>query len=169
MIAMARVKIGPAEPDHNSLEVELARLRDLDLKGLRARWQSVTGREAPPHLPRHLLFAMVAYRIQAEVLGDLDPDTVRLLKNVWSSRSGPEVGPLTDALDQRRRELLPGTILTREWNGHNHRVMAVAKGFAWEGQIYDSLSKIAYAITGTRWNGPRFFGLRDKKPAEAKQ
>ena len=166
---MARVKIGPAEPDHNSLEVELARLRDLDLKGLRARWQSVTGREAPPHLPRHLLFAMVAYRIQAEVLGDLDPDTVRLLKNVWSSRSGPEVGPLTDAFDQRRRKLLLGTILTREWNGHNHRVMIVAEGFAWEGQTYHSLSKIAYAITGTRWNGPRFFGLRDKKSAEAKQ
>ena len=123
----------------------------------------------PPHLSRHLLFAMVAYRIQAEALGDLDADTVRLLKKVGSARSGPEVSPITDAFDQRRRELLPGTILTREWNGHNHRVMVVAEGFAWEGQTYESLSKIAYAITGTRWNGPRFFGLRDRKPAEVKQ
>ncbi len=166
---MARVKIGPAAPDQNSLEVEIARLRDLDLKGLRARWSSVTGREAPPHLPRYLVFAMVAYRIQAEALGDLDADTVRLLEKVGSARSGPEVSPLTDAFDQRRRELLPGTLLTREWNGHNHRVMVVADGFAWDGQTYDSLSKIAYAITGTKWNGPRFFGLRDKRPAEAKQ
>ena len=157
------------EPTDQTLEREIAQLRDLELKGLRARWQSVTGREAPPHLSRHLLFAMVAYRIQAEALGDLDRDTVRLLKKIGSARSGLEVSPLTDAFDQRRRELLPGTILTREWNGHTHRVMIVSEGFAWEGQTYDSLSKIAYAITGTKWNGPRFFGLRDKRPAEAKQ
>ena len=65
--------------------------------------------------------------------------------------------------------LLPGTVLTREWNGHNHRVMVVSEGYTWDGQTYDSLSKIAYAITGTKWNGPRFFGLRDKWPAEMKQ
>ena len=112
---------------------------------------------------------MVAYRIQAEALGDLDADTVRLLRNVGAARSEPEVGPLTDAFDRRRRKLLPGTVLTREWNGHNHRVMVVAEGFAWEGRTYDSLSRIAYAITGTKWNGPRFFGMRDKKPAEVQQ
>jgi hypothetical protein len=66
-------------------------------------------------------------------------------------------------------ELLPGTVLTREWSGHNHRVMVVSEGYTWDGQTYDSLSKIAYAITGTKWNGPRFFGLRDKRPAEMKQ
>jgi hypothetical protein len=156
-------------PIEETLETEIAHLRGLGLKGLRARWQSVTGRAAPPHLPRHLLFAVVAYRIQAEALGDLDADTVRLLRNVGAARSQPEVGPLTDAFDRRRRKLLPGTVLTREWNGHNHRVMVVAEGFAWEGRTYDSLSKIAYAITGTKWNGPRFFGMRDKKPAEVQQ
>ena len=166
---MRRSKSVVQEPIDHTLEWEIAQLRGLDLKDLRARWQSVTGREAPPHLSRHLLFAMVAYRIQAEALGDLDADTVRLLKKVGSGRSGPEVSPLTNAFDQRRRELFPGTIITREWNGHNHRAMVVAEGFAWEGQTYDSLSKIAYAITGTKWNGPRFFGLRDKTPAEAKQ
>ena len=105
---------------------------------------------------------MIAYRLQADALGDLDAETLRLLKRVGSARSDTEVAPLTDAFDQRRRELLPGTVLTREWNGHIHRVMVARDGFAWEGRTYDSLSKIACAITGTKWNGPRFFGLRDK-------
>lgn len=152
-----------------SLEEEIARRRGLELKGLRARWQSVTGREAPPHLSRHLLFAIVAYRIQAEALGDLDAETLRLLKKIGSSRSDTQIVPLTDAFDQRRQELLPGTVLAREWNGQTHHVMVVNEGFAWEGNSYDSLSKIAYAITGTKWNGPRFLGLRDRRTAEATQ
>jgi hypothetical protein len=114
-----------------SLEEEIAHLRGLKLKGLRARWLSVTGQEAPPHLSRQLLFAIVAYRLQAEALGDLDAQTLRLLKKIGSARSGTEVIPLTDAYDQRRQELLPGTILTREWNGQTHRVMVVKEGFAW--------------------------------------
>ena len=56
----------------------------------------------------------------------------------------------------------PGTVLGREWNGEMHRVAVLAEGFAWNGNTYPSLSKIAFAITGTRWNGPRFFGLREK-------
>jgi hypothetical protein len=58
--------------------------------------------------------------------------------------------------------VMQGTILTREWSGRAYRVAVLADGFAWNGKIYPSLSKIAFAITGTRWNGPRFFGLRDK-------
>lgn len=115
-------------------------MRGLDLKGLRSRWQSVTGRTAPPHLPRHLLFAMIAYRIQAEALGDLDPQTLRLLKKIGSARSGIELTPLTDAYDQRRQELLPGTVLTREWNGQLHRVMVIKEGFAWGDRTYDRKS-----------------------------
>lgn len=146
-----------------SLEQEIAHLRDLELKGLRARWRSVTGREAPPHLSRQLLFAMLAYRIQAEALGDLDPETLRLLQKIGASGSDDDVGALTDAFEQRRRSLLPGTILTREFNGETHRVMVVKNGFAWNGRTYSSLSTIAHAITGTKWNGPRFFALRDRK------
>lgn len=141
-------------------------MRDLDLTGLRARWRNVTGREAPPHLPGHLLFAMLAYRIQAEMLGDLDAETLRFLKRLGASGTNDDVAPLTDAFNQRRRGLLPGTILTREWNGQVHRVMVVKDGFAWNGHTYNSLSTIAYVITGTKWNGPRFFALRDRKAAE---
>jgi hypothetical protein len=67
------------------------------------------------------------------------------------------------SFDQKRAELTPGTVLVREWNRHSQRVTVMADGFAWNGQTYDSLSKVAFAITGTKWNGPRFFGLRDKE------
>ena len=149
-----------------SLEDEIAHLRGLDIKVLRSRWQSVTGREAPSHLSRQLLFSMIAYRIQAEALGDIDAVTLRLLKKIGSNHSDREQMALTETFDQRRRMLSPGTVLTREWNGQTYRVMVVSEGFAWDGRTYDSLSKIASAITGTQWNGPRFFGLRDRTPVE---
>jgi hypothetical protein len=66
------------------------------------------------------------------------------------------------SLDQKRTGLTPGTMLVREWDRQSQRVMVMADGFAWNGQTYDSLSKVAFAITGTRWNDPRFFGLRDR-------
>jgi hypothetical protein len=163
---MSRTKSVTRAQTEESLAKEITHLRDLDLKGLRNRWQSVTGRQAAPHLPRHLLFAMTAYRIQADVMGDLDAETIRHLKEIGSARSSVEAVPLTEAFDRRQRELLSGTVLKREWNGQTHRVTVVDNGFCWEGRSYDSLSKIAHAITGTKWNGPRFFGLRDKRPAE---
>ena len=64
---------------------------------------------------------------------------------------------------QKRTELSPGTVLVREWDRQSQRVMVMADGFAWNSRTYDGLSKVAFAITGTRWNGPRFFGLRDKE------
>src|SRR5262249_60662625 len=69
-----------------SLKVEIAHLRDLDRKGLRARWKGVFRRQPPLHLPRHLLFAVLAYRLRADGLGDLAPDTVRLLKQIGIAR-----------------------------------------------------------------------------------
>ena len=151
-----------------SLEDEIAHLRDLDLKGLRARWKGIFRRQPPLHLPRHLLLAVLAYRLQADQLGDIAPDTVRLLKQIATTGATIDAARLTSEFDRRRTELKPGTILMREWNGRPHRVMVVDEGFVWNGKTYDSLSKIAAAITGTKWNGPRFFGLRDKISAEVK-
>src|ERR1700741_5042167 len=161
--AMPRVKIGPALPDREKLDAELARLRDLHVGQLRSRWHTAFGRPAPAHLARHLLFRSLAYRLQADRLGDLDRESQRLL-----DRSGSPEKAGRNAVDLSRQttELRPGTILGREWNGQMQQVAVLADGFAWNGKTYPSLSKAAFAITGTRWNGPKFFGLRDK-PAKA--
>ena len=143
---------------------EVAHLRGLDLKGLRARWHSVFQRPPPAHLGRHLLFSIIAYQIQADRFGNLDHKTEQLLDRTKATEAGPAMSARLTGFDQKRRtELTPGTVLVRDWNQQSQRVMVMADGFAWNGQTYDSLSKVAFAITGTRWNGPRFFGLRDKQ------
>ena len=150
-----------------SVEGEIAHLRGLDLKGLRARWQSVFQRPAPAHLTRHLLFAVIAYRIQADRFGDLDHETKQVLDRTVAKEAGPVTSARLANFDQKRTELSPGTVLVREWDRQSQRVMVMADGFAWNGQTYDSLSKVAFAITGTKWNGPRFFGLRDREDRSA--
>ena len=141
------------------VEDEIAHLRGLDLRGLRSRWQSVFGRPAPAHLTRHLLFAVIAYRLQADRFGDLDHATRQVLDRTVAKEAGPAMSARLASFDQKRTELTPGTVLVREWDRQSQRVMVLADGFAWNGQTYDSLSKVAFAITGTKWNGPRFFGL----------
>jgi hypothetical protein len=146
-----------------SVEDEIAHLRGLDLKGLRSRWRSVFQRQAPAHLTRHLLIAVIAYRIQADRFGDLEHATTQVLDRTVTKETGPAMSARLASFDQKRTELTPGTVLVREWDRRSQRVMVMADGFAWNGQTYDSLSKVAFAITGTKWNGPRFFGLRDKE------
>lgn len=158
---MPRVKIGPIARDQKTLDIEIAHLRDLDIDALRARWQNEFRRRPPAHLPRHLLFRMLAYRLQVDRFGDLDSGTRRLLDGAVSPEAAGK-----HAVERSRKTIRPGTMLAREWNGQMHRVTVLADGFAWNGRIYPSLSKIAIIITGTRWNGPRFFGLRDQ-PAKS--
>jgi hypothetical protein len=146
-----------------SIGDEIAHLRGLDLKGLRSRWQSVFQRPPPEHLSRHLLFAIIAYRIQADRLGDLDHETKQILDRTDSNEAGAAASARLVSFDRKRTELTTGTVLVREWDRHSQRVMVMADGFAWKSQTYDSLSGVAFAITGTKWNGPRFFGLRDKE------
>jgi hypothetical protein len=150
-----------------SVQDEIVHLRGLDLKGLRARWQSVLQRPAPDHLPRHLLFAIIAYRIQADRFGDLDHEIRQLLDRTNPKETGAGMSARLISFDQKGSELTPGTVLVRDWDQRSQRVMVMSDGFAWNGQTYDSLSKIAFAITGTKWNGPRFFGLRHKEDRSA--
>jgi Protein of unknown function (DUF2924) len=146
-----------------SVEDEIAHLRGLDLRGLSARWQSVFQGPAPAHLTRHLLFAVIAYRLQVDRFGDLDHATRQVLGRTVAKETGAAMSARLSSFDQKRTELSPGTVLVREWDRQWQRVMVMAVGFAWNGQTYDSLSKVAFAITGTKWNGPRFFGLRDRE------
>ncbi len=143
-------------PERVNVEVEVTRLRDLDLAALRLRWRNLMPRPAPAHLPRHLMMKILAYRMQADAYGDCDEATSRLLDEVsrTSGREGKDQRPLPSST-----RLRPGTLLVREWAGVQHRVMALDAGFAWNGSTYASLSHVARAITGTRWSGPRFFGV----------
>jgi hypothetical protein len=148
-----------------SIEGEIAQLRDLDLKGLRVRWRNAFGKPAPEHLTRYLLSRIIAYRVQADRLGDLDAETLKLLKEVaWREGPGSAVAKDLPRLDQRRVAPPPGTVLVREWDRKSHRVMVMSDGYTWDGRSFGSLSQVAFAITGTKWNGPRFFGLRDRRP-----
>ena len=122
------------------VEDEIAHLRGLDLGGLHARWQSVFQRQAPAHLTRHLLFAVIAYRLQADRFGDLDRATQQVLNRTVAKEAGPAMSARLASFDQKRTELTPGTVLVREWDQQSQRVMVMADGFAWNGQTYDSLS-----------------------------
>jgi DUF2924 family protein len=152
-------------PDRTKLDAEIAHLRDLDIAGLRGRWHSVFGRRPPSHLPRHLLFRILAYRLQADRFGDLDDESRRLLDR---SGSPEKAAQRAKTLARNISDVRPGTSLRREWNGRMQQVAVLAEGFVWNGRTYPSLSQVAFAITGTRWNGPRFFGLRDR-PAKGSE
>lgn len=149
------------------LSDEIAQLRDLDLEGLRLRWRNMFGRAAPQHAPKFLLARILAYRLQAEAHGDLGKAARRMLERLADralAEGCGECGGARDAgLMRVNASSLPiGTVLTREWDGVVHRVVVTENGFAWNGEVYPSLTKIAHLITSGKWNGPRFFGLRTK-------
>ena len=113
---------------------------------------------APACFKSDLLFRTLAYQLQVKAFGGLDRATERLLDRLAETEDPTAVlAPL------RRRRIKPGTELIREWAGTAHRVVVTEDGFAYAGQTYTSLSEIARLITGTNWNGPRFFGLRQQK------
>jgi Protein of unknown function (DUF2924) len=146
-----------------ALDAAIAGLGDCDVEQLRLQWRNHLGGAAPAHLPRWLLLRLLIHRLQVAALGDLDKATLRILRlpkggGVGASDCRPfEIrGPTTrDGVG-----LKAGSLLVREWNGRPERVMILEKGFAWNGATYRSLSQIAKAMTGTSWNGHRFFGLR---------
>lgn len=139
------------------LAADLQRLNQSDLPALRRRWRAAFGKAPPLTMPRWLLQRALAYRIQADALGDLDRATSRSIDRLRGEGTPIPLPAL--------RAIKPGTLLAREWGGSLHRVMVLDEGFTWNGGTYASLSAVALAITGTRWNGPRFFGLRQGSTA----
>jgi hypothetical protein len=130
----------------DELQVEVAALDEMNLHQLRDKWRDRFG--APPKIRSpDMLRLLLAWRIQAIALGGLDRDTRKAL-----ARTGRVVA--------EGRDLGVGTTFRRTWNGQEQVVTVTETGFAWNGRAFKSLSAAATAIAGTRWNGPRFFGLR---------
>lgn len=139
---------------------EVARLVGLPLPELRAEWHRWhPERQMPTRLSRDLMVRTIAWKLQEQAHGALSPVIYRKLERLAAQleRSG--------TLDiEREISLKPGTALVREWRGETYRVTAADSGFLYDGRAFESLSEVARAITGTRWSGPRFFGL--KQPSQ---
>lgn len=139
------------------LEAELARIAAMKINELRSFWREREGREAPKGFSKDLIARALAYAIQEEQLGGLSPELKRLLAN-------PDAEP--------PRRIKAGSVIVREYAGARHEVFVIEGGFSWQGNTYPSLSAIAKEITGTRWNGWRFFGLtegQDRSAARARR
>ncbi len=137
----------------SSLFADLAHLETLDHEGLTKVWRVRIGRKVPSHLPRQLLFRLLPYRLQVQAFGGLDREIARIVDSHLPGTGKPALATKVAGRSQ------PGSILVREHEGELHRVMVLDRGYAWNGRTFASLSDVAFAITGTKWSGPRFFGL----------
>jgi Protein of unknown function (DUF2924) len=131
------------------VEAEIDRIRSLGLDELRARWRATFRSSPPPAFSKDLMARFLCWHIQEQAFGGLDNDTAKVLDRVARGDK-----PRVD------RRLKPGTVLVREYQGERHTVTVVPGGFVWRETTYTSLSAVARAITGTAWNGQRFFGLK---------
>jgi hypothetical protein len=140
------------------LEAEIDALSNMDLGALRHLWRTRMN-SMPPKVSAGLLRLALAYAVQEKALGGLSVASLKQLETVAAAgRTAAEV--------TRLRTTRPGMRLVREWNGVAHVVTVNAAGeVEWNGRTWRSLSEVARTITGTRWSGPKFFGLRDRKQA----
>lgn len=137
------------------VEVELARLPTTPIANLRMRYRELFRSDPPKAFGPDLLRRSIAHRIQERAYGGLSKDSSRILRQlIKAARSKPN-GKL-----ELPRRIKAGSELVRTWRGTTYRVKVTTEGFAFGGETYTNLSEIACKITGTRWNGPRFFGLR---------
>jgi len=138
---------------------QVAGLRTLPIAQLKQQWRELFDKEPPP-FNRRYLESRLAYRIQELAYGGLKPETIERLQALADELDG-------DPSRLRRRapkgRPIAGTQLVREWRGFEHRVTVTGDGFLHDGKPYKSLSAIARAITGTRWNGLVFFGLKNQR------
>jgi len=141
----------------NDPDLDLADLGHLSRSQLRGLWHKEVGEQPPGSFGRELLALGIAYIRQERRYGGFRKASVREVDRLFGRTLENPAGEGTAPTLAR-----PGTILVREWQGTTHHVTVVADGFLWNGRSHSSLSGIARAITGTKWNGPRFFGLREE-------
>ncbi|HVI49640.1 MAG TPA: DUF2924 domain-containing protein [Candidatus Sulfotelmatobacter sp.] len=143
--------------DRSGLARELASLPELATEILKSRWQELYGREVPAHLSRSLLLRSIAHRLQEQAYGALKPAVRRLVDQAADEVNKPTTAPAPT--------YKPGTRLLREWRGETHEVILLNDGVQYRGERLRSLSEAARRITGARWSGPRFFGLKGSADA----
>jgi hypothetical protein len=143
-----------------ALDVKIAGLPNASSGELRALWRRLFGSD-PPSLSRDLIARAIAYRLQERAFGGLSRANRRRLEEMAAQSKEEPSPPPQSAISLR-----PGTRLVREWHGRAYVVMVTDAGFDYGGSSYGSLTEIAKAITGAHWSGPRFFGLRSRKPAQ---
>ena len=142
----------------DDLAREVGSLSTLCSKALKDKWRTLYGVEPPRQISRAFMLRAIAYRIQEKSLGGLKPATRRLLMQFahdGAAARTPVAAP--------SRTVKAGTVLVREWRGASHHVSVLEKGFRFRGRHYRSLSEVAREITGTRWSGPLFFGLKGSR------
>jgi hypothetical protein len=140
---------------------QLTALQHMTVNELKKKWEALLGTTAPNNA-RAFLELRIGYRIQELTYGGLSRDTRRTLELLADEVEGKIVRKNMVA---DPRNPLPGTRLIREWDGTEHTVTVLGDGYAWQGRKYRSLSAIARLITGTNWNGFRFFSLNSVRRA----
>jgi hypothetical protein len=138
-----------------TLEQQLADLANLDRSKLRELWRDSYGSDPPERISDLLMRQAIAHRLQVKHFGGLNFSTRRALKRLLE-----ESGATGHKPHSRSTRVTDGTVLVREWHGATHQVTAAEKGVLYRGKLFRSLSEVAREITGTRWSGPLFFGLR---------
>ena len=141
-------------------KLELKSLEDLPVGELEVLWRRHLGGYVPDHLPKFLLPKLLAYRIQVQQSDDLTKSATRYLDQIADDLEAGREPPMPYPSNQK---IKPGSVIIREHDSVQHRVLVLDEGFAWNGKTYGSLSSVAKAITGTNWNGQRFFGLKEKR------
>lgn len=144
-----------------SMVAQVAELQGMTPDELKQKWQALYDNAPPATLSRQQLIGRLAYRLQELVFGGLPDDLRRQLEELGASPTAQ-----VQAKKKSPGKLIPGTRLVREWQGVNQEVTVLESGFAYAGKTYTSLTAIATEITGTKWNGPEFFGLRRRVAAD---
>ncbi|MDK9723135.1 MAG: DUF2924 domain-containing protein [Rhodospirillales bacterium] len=147
----------------NAVLARLAALKQTPTPELKILWRELHGKEPPPY-NRRFLESRLAYRIQELAYGGLKPETVRRLEEMAEDL---DAGTVLKRKSPANNRPISGTRLVREWQGVDHQVTVMDEGFEYQGRPYKSLSAIARAITGTRWNGLIFFGLKNHRKVAA--
>ena len=151
-MARADLVAQPAGMPAEEVEAQVDRVAAMNIDALRVAWSASFPSEPPRAFSKDLLARAIAHRVQEEAFGGLSANMIRQLRLLL--KPGPEPA----------RRVTAGSVVVREYKGFLHEVLVVPGGFCWRGQTFGSLSTIARKITGTSWSGPRFFGLRSKKP-----